>query len=58
MQRVRLILNQITQDNVDLKIGQLREMLIGDRKLLSEEGFDPEAAKDFAINDEMLDIVV
>ena len=51
-------MNQITQDNVDLKIGQLREMLIGDRKLLSEEGFDPEVAKDFAINDEMLDIVV
>jgi len=58
LQRVRLILNQITQDNVDLKISQLREMLIGDRKLLSEEGFDPEQAKGFSINDEILDIVV
>ena len=42
-----MILNQITVDNVELKIGELREMLIGDRKLLNEEGFDPEEAKDF-----------
>ena len=41
IQRVRLILNQITVDNVDKKIGELRQMLIGDRKLLSEPGFDP-----------------
>ena len=33
-------------------------MLIGDRKLLSEEGFDADEAVDFRINDEILDIVV
>ena len=39
-------------------VGDLREMLIGDRKLLHEEGFDPELAKDFKIDDEILKIVV
>ena len=42
IQKVRLKLNQITPDNFDRKVGELREMLIGDRKLLQEEGFDPE----------------
>lgn len=46
-QKVRMILNQITVDNVDPKIGELRFLLIGDRKLKSEEGFDEELAKDF-----------
>ena len=39
-------------------MGELREMLIGDRKLLSEKDFDQEQATDFQIDDEMLDIVV
>ena len=47
LQRVRLILNQITQDNVEVKISQLREMLIGDRKLLSEPGFKQEEVQGF-----------
>lgn len=36
IQKVRLKLNQITPDNLDKKISELREMLIGDRKLLTE----------------------
>lgn len=47
IQKVRLKLNQITPDNFDRKVGELREMLIGDRKLLQEEGFDPAAAEGF-----------
>ena len=53
-----MILNQITVDNVDIKIGELRSMLIGDRKLLNEQGFNLEEAQDFQIDGEMLDIVV
>lgn len=40
IQKVRLKLNQITPDNFDRKVGELREMLIGDRKLLQEPGFE------------------
>lgn len=58
IQKVRLKLNQITPDNLDRKISELREMLIGNRKLLSEEGFDAASAEGFQINDEMLEIVV
>lgn len=54
IQKVRLKLNQITPDNFDRKVGELREMLIGDRKLLNEEGFDIEAANDFQISEEIL----
>lgn len=43
-QKVRLKLNQITPDNLDRKIAELRQMLIGDLKLLNEEGFDMEVA--------------
>lgn len=57
-QKVRLKLNQITPDNLDRKISELREMLIGDRKLLTEEGFTQEEADGFQINDEILSIVV
>jgi hypothetical protein len=46
-QKVRLKLNQITPDNLDRKISELREMLIGKRKLLSEEGFDQSEAEGF-----------
>ena len=57
-QKVRLKLNQITPDNLDRKISELREMLIGDRKLLTEEGFTQSEADGFQINDEILSIVV
>lgn len=57
-QKVRLKLNQITPDNLDRKISELREMLIGKRKLLSEEGFDQSEAEGFQIADEILDTVV
>ena len=43
-QRIRLKLNQITPDNLERKISELREMLIGEHKLLNEEGYDPVAA--------------
>lgn len=43
-QKIRLKLNQITPDNLERKISELREMLIGDHKLLNEEGYDPVAA--------------
>ena len=43
-QKIRLKLNQITPDNLERKISELREMLIGDHKLLNEEGYDPAAA--------------
>ena len=39
-QRVRLWLNQITPDNFAKKSGELRELLIGNAKLLKEEGFN------------------
>ena len=58
IQKVRLALNQITPDNLDRKISELREMLIGNRKLLTEEGFKQEDAEGFSINEEILSIVV
>jgi len=57
-QKVRLKLNQITPDNFDRKVSELREMLIGDRKLFSEDGFDAVAAEGFKISEEILQIVV
>ena len=57
-QKVRLKLNQITPDNLDRKIAELREMLIGDRLLLSEPGFNPADAEGFSIDEEILQIVV
>lgn len=57
-QKVRLKLNQITPDNFERKVGELREMLIGDRKLLNEEGFDASVAEGFQISEEILQIVV
>ena len=58
IQKVRLALNQITPDNLDRKISELREMLIGTRKLLTEEGFRQEDAEGFSINEDILSIVV
>jgi len=58
IQKVRLLCNQITPDNFDRKVSELREMLIGDRKLFNEEGFDAEAAEGFKISEEILQIVV
>ena len=58
LQRVRLWLNQITPDNFAKKSGQLRELLISNAKLLNEEGFSNEEAKNLKINEEKLDIVV
>ena len=57
-QRVRLWLNQITPDNFAKKSGELRELLIGNAKLLNEEGFNIEEAKNLKINEEKQDIVV
>ena len=57
-QKVRLKLNQITPDNFERKVGELREMLIGDRKLLNEDGFDASVAEGFQISEEILQIVV
>lgn len=51
-QRVRLWLNQISPDNFDKKSGELRELLIGNAKLMSEPGFDEEEAKAMKIDDE------
>jgi hypothetical protein len=51
-QRVRLWLNQISPDNFDKKSGELRELLIGNAKLLSEPGFDLEEAKNLKIDEE------
>ena len=58
VQKVRLKLNQITPDNFERKVGELREMLIGDRKLLNEDGFDASVAEGFQISEEILQIVV
>ena len=57
-QRVRLWLNQITPDNFAKKSEELRKLLIGNAKLLNEEGFIIEEAKNLKINEEKLDIVV
>lgn len=57
-QRVRLWLNQISPDNFEKKSGELRELLIGSAKLLSEPGFDPEEAKNLKIDEEKQTIVV
>lgn len=46
-QQVRLKLNQITPDNMDRKMTEIRTMLIGDRKLLTEDGFDQQEADGF-----------
>lgn len=51
-QRVRLWLNQITPDNFAKKSGELRELLIGHAKLLNEEGFDLEEAKNLKVDEE------
>jgi len=58
IQKVRLALNQITPDNLDRKISELREMLIGSRKLLTEEGFSQDEAEGFSIDEDILSIVV
>jgi hypothetical protein len=57
-QRVRLWLNQISPDNFEKKSGELRELLIGSAKLLSEPGFDIEEAKNLKIDEEKQTIVV
>ena len=57
-QKIRLKLNQITPDNLERKIAELRDMLIGEHKLLNEEGYDPVAAAQFSINEDVLQIVV
>ena len=44
-QRVRLWLNQITPDNFEKKSGELRELLIGNAKIMGEPGFNAEEAK-------------
>lgn len=49
---VRLWLNQISPDNYDRKSGELRELLIGKAKLLSEPGFNEEEAKNLKIDEE------
>lgn len=43
---------------MDRKMTEIRTMLIGDRKLLSEEGFEQSEADGFQINEEILEIVV
>lgn len=57
-QRVRLWLNQISPDNFDKKSGELRELLIGNAKIMGEPGFDLEEAKKMKIDDEKQKIVV
>lgn len=57
-QRVRLWLNQISPDNFEKKSGELRELLIGSAKLMSEKGFDLEEAKNMKIDEEKQSIVV
>jgi hypothetical protein len=51
-------LNQISPDNYDRKSGELRELLIGNAKLMSEPGFNIEEAKNMTIDDEKQSIVV
>lgn len=57
-QRVRLWLNQISPDNFEKKSGELRELLIGNAKLMSEAGFNTEEAKSVKIDEEKQKIVV
>ena len=57
-QRVRLWLNQITPDNFDKKSGELRQLLIGSAKLMNEEGFTAEEAKNLKIDEDKQEIVV
>jgi hypothetical protein len=57
-QRVRLWLNQISPDNFEKKSGELRELLIGNAKLMSEAGFNAEEAKSVKIDEEKQKIVV
>lgn len=51
-------MNQISPDNYDRKSGELRELLIGNAKLMSEPGFNIEEAKNMTIDDEKQSIVV
>jgi hypothetical protein len=51
-QRVRLWLNQITPDNFEKKSGELRELLIGNAKIMGEPGFNAEEAKKMKIDEE------
>ena len=63
-QKIRLCLNQIAPNNFEKKVGELRAMLIGDAKLLAEDGFDEQATAlleeegKLVIDDEKLGIVV
>ena len=57
-QQIRLCLNLIAPNNFDKKMGELREMLIGDVKILNEQGFDEEKQKDMKIPEIKLDAVV
>jgi hypothetical protein len=51
-QRVRLWLNQITPDNFEKKSSELRELLIGNAKIMGEPGFNAEEAKKMKIDEE------
>jgi hypothetical protein len=40
-QKIRLIVNVLTPDNMDKKFAELRELIFGDLKFKDEEGYDP-----------------
>lgn len=60
LQKIRLIVNLLTPDNLDKKFGELRGYMFGSLKLSEEEGYDKEMdiMAENGMNDENLRIVV
>lgn len=60
LQKIRLIVNLLTPDNLDKKFGELRGYMFGSLKLPEEEGYDKEMdiMAENGMNDENLRIVV
>lgn len=60
LQKIRLIVNLLTPDNLDKKFGELRGYMFGSLKQPEEEGYDKEIdiMAENGMNDENLKIVV
>ena len=58
-QQIRLIINQITPDNLEKKFAELRQIMFANLKHQGEEGYDQSADKlTESLNEENMEVVV
>ena len=59
-QKIRLIVNVITPDNLEKKFVELRGFMFGERRLQTEEGYNPETdmLTEGSLSDENMNIIV